>query len=194
MLYPKEKTLMGPLWNPSSSKIQQANLTAFIDTVNNRYRMQLAHFHDLHQWSIQELECFWQSVWDICGLITSEKGKRKIEISGGMFKARFFEDTQLNYAENLLRPRASETPAIVFWGEDKIKQTLSYGELYAQVARFAAYLKSIGVKKGDRVAAMVPNTPEAVIGMLATASLGAIWSSCSPDFGVSLSSLQEKPS
>lgn len=174
-----------PLWNPSLIQLRDANLTSFIQKVNHQYGTSLTDFESLHQWSIKNLESFWRSVWDICDLITSQKGERKIHSPDGLFKTKFFEDAYLNYAENLLRPLPLETQAIVFWGEDKVKRTVSYGELYNQVARLAAYLKSIGLKKGDRVAAYVPNTPEAIIAMLATTSLGAIWSSCSPDFGVS---------
>lgn len=173
------------LWNPSPPQLRDANLTSFIQTVNSQHGTTLTNFKSLHQWSVENLESFWCSVWDTCDLIASETGKRELHSPDGMFKNKFFEDAHLNYAENLLRPRPLEAQAIVFWGEDKVKRTLSYSELYAQVAHLAAYLKSIGLEKGDRVAAYVPNTPEAVIAMLATTSIGAIWSSSSPDFGIS---------
>lgn len=174
-----------PIWTPSANRINQANMPRFIATVNRNHGLKLSSFDELHQWSITHIQSFWREVWDFCDLITSNTGKQEVELKDGLFKTTFFKDTQLNFAENLLRPRDSATPAIFFWGEDKVKRTLTFGELYQETAKLAAYLKSIGVKKGDRVAGYVPNTPEAVIAMLATTSLGAIWSSCSPDFGVS---------
>jgi acetoacetyl-CoA synthetase len=174
-----------PLWQPSPSQIHEASLSSFMHKVNARHGTQIASFDALHDWSINHIRDFWRGVWDFCGLITSEKGKQEVRCPHGIFKPEFFTDAQLNFAENLLRPRPSETPALIFWGEDKVKRTLTFGEVYQEVARLAAYLKSLGVQKGDRIGGYVPNTPEAVIAMLATTSLGAIWSSCSPDFGAS---------
>jgi acetoacetyl-CoA synthetase len=167
-----------PLWTPTEQQVETATLTPFLRRVN------LSTYSELHKWSVTHLDGFWREVWDFCGVIASEKGKRDLELSQGIFKPRFFEDARLNYAENLLRPRAAEKETLVFWGEDKVKRKLSYGELYTQVAALAAALKSMGVQQGDHVAGYVPNTPEAIIAMLATTSLGALWSSCSPDFGV----------
>ncbi|OJW47981.1 MAG: acetoacetate--CoA ligase [Alphaproteobacteria bacterium 41-28] len=179
------KAKKNPLWTPTSQQIQEANLTSFIHRINERHGIKLSSFDALHDWSINHLRDFWCAVWDFCGLTTSQEGKRQIHLPHGIFKPEFFTDAQLNFAENLLRPRASETPALTFWGEDKVKRSLTFGEVYQEVAHLAAYLKSLGVRKGDRIGGYVPNTPEAVIAMLATTSLGAIWSSCSPDFGVS---------
>ncbi len=173
-----------PLWQPSPSQIQGTNLTAFIREINNRHQQNLSSFSDLQHWSIHNLPEFWRAVWDICGLITSFKGKREVHLPQGIFKPQFFVDAKLNFAENLLSPRSADTPTLIFWGEDKIKRTLTFREVYQEVARLAAYLKSLGVEKGDRICGYVPHAPEAVIAMLATTSLGAIWSSCSPDFGV----------
>ncbi|MBX9786927.1 MAG: acetoacetate--CoA ligase [Alphaproteobacteria bacterium] len=167
-----------PLWTPTARQIETANLTAFLKNVN------LQSYRELHQWSVTHIEGFWREVWDFCDVISSKKGKQTLELSQGIFKPRFFEDARLNYAENLLRPRPTEQDALVFWGEDKVKRKLSYGELYTQVTALAAALKSMGVQQGDHVAGYVPNTPEAVVAMLAATSLGALWSSCSPDFGV----------
>ena len=177
--------LSQPLWEPSPSQIQDANLTSFIQKVNDRHDLKLSTFESLHHWSVSHIQDFWKAVWDFCGLITSQTGKRDVHFPQGLFKPEFFTDAKLNFAENLLRPRASDTPAIIFWGEDKIKRTLTFADVYQEVARLAAYLKSLGVQKGDRIGGYVPNTPQAVIAMLATTSLGAIWSSCSTDFGVS---------
>ena len=174
-----------PLWKPNLQQIQNANLTSFIAKINKRYGLSLSSFTSLHHWSITHIRDFWCSVWDFCGLIAAQKGKRELHLPHGIFKPQFFLDAELNYAENLLRPRSAQTPALIFWGEDKVKRTISYEKLYQEVAHLAAYLKSLGIQKGDRVGGYVPNTPEAVIAMLASTSLGAIWSSCSPDFGVS---------
>jgi len=174
-----------PLWEPSLSQIQEANITSFIAEINQRHGTKISSFEDLHHWSINNIKDFWSAVWDFCGLISSHQGKREIQLPQGIFKPQFFTDAQLNYAENLLRSRVPETPTLVFWGEDKVKRTLTFGEVYQEVAHLAVYLKSLGVQKGDRVGGYVPNTPEAVMAMLATTSLGAVWSSCSPDFGVS---------
>lgn len=167
-----------PLWSPTAHQIERATLTAFLRKVN------LQNYKDLHQWSVTHIEDFWSEVWDFCNIISSHKGKRILEHPQGIFKPRFFEDARLNYAENLLRPRASDQEVLVFWGEDKVKRKLSYGEVYSQVAALAAALKSMGVQQGDHVAGYLPNTPETIIAMLAVTSLGALWSSCSPDFGV----------
>ncbi|HUX79558.1 MAG TPA: acetoacetate--CoA ligase [Alphaproteobacteria bacterium] len=174
-----------PLWKPDPLEIQKANLTHFIAYVNHHYQTTLSTFDDLHAWSVTYIQEFWCSVWDFCGLISSQEGQKRVQCSHGIFKPQFFSDAKLNYAQNLLRPRPSGMPTLLFWGEDKVKRTLTYGELYKEVSRLTAYLKSLGVQKGDCVAGYVPNTPEAVIAMLAATSLGAIWSSCSPDFGVS---------
>lgn len=174
-----------PIWTPSAHLIENANLTRFITAVNEQYGLNLSSYDELHEWTLLNLQDFYRVLWDFCELSSSYKGKQEILLTRDLFKSAFFEDAKLNYAENLLSDRPLEVPAIIFWGEDKVKRTLTYGEIYQQVAQLAAYLKSLGVEKGDRIAGYVPNTPEAVIAMLATTSLGAIWSSCSPDFGVS---------
>lgn len=174
-----------PLWQPSLSQSQSTNLKAFMTQANEKHEFTLATFDDLHQWSITHLEEFWRELWEYTGVIASQKGDQEIHLTHGIFKPHFFTDARLNYAENLLKVRPPETPTLIFWGENKVKRTFTYSQLYQGVASLAAYLKSLGVTKGDRVAGYVPNTPEAIIAMLATTSLGAIWSSCSPDFGVS---------
>ena len=138
--------------------------------VNYYYRTNLAIFKELHEWSTSHAQDFWRVVWDFCGLIASDTGKREILSPHGLCKTQYFPDAQLNYAENLLRSRPSDMPMLIFWGEDKVKRTLTFEEVYNQVARLAAYLKLLGVEKGDRVAGYLPNMPEAVIAMLATTS------------------------
>jgi len=158
-------------------------MTAFMQRVNQRHGVSLATYHDLYQWSIDNLEAFWSEVWDFGGVIAQTRGERVLADGHRMPGARFFPDAKLNYAENLLRNR-DDTDAIVFWGEDKVRRHLTRNELHDIVSRTQQALAAAGVKVGDRVAAFLPNMPESVIAMLATASLGATYSSCSPDFGV----------
>jgi acetoacetyl-CoA synthetase len=172
-----------PLWTPSPARIAGANATAFMKQVNERHGTSLRDYASLYQWSIDHLEDFWTAVWDFGGVVAATRGKRALADKDNMPGARFFPDAKLNFAENLLRLR-DDTDAIVFWGEDKVKRRLSHRELYDAVSRTQQALSAAGVKEGDRVAAFMPNMPETVIAMLATASLGATFTSCSPDFGV----------
>ena len=172
-----------PLWRPSPARIEAANVTAFMAKLRAERGLELADYADLHAWSIAEPEAFWQALWDHCGVIAAETGQQVLADPDKMPGARFFPEARFNFAENLLRGRG-DGDAIVFWGEDKVKRRLSWDELQDRVSRLAQALRAEGVEPGDRVAGFMPNMPEAVIGMLATASLGAIWSSCSPDFGV----------
>jgi acetoacetyl-CoA synthetase len=174
-------TTQQPLWQPSAERIAQANMTAFRAVLARDGGVELADYPALYQWSIAKPEAFWQALWRFAA-IRGEAGTVTLRDADKMPGAQWFPDAKLNFAENLLR-RRDEGEAIVFWGEDKIRRRLSWAELYAQVSRLAQALRAEGVQPGDRVCAFLPNMPETVIGMLATASLGAIWSSCSPDFG-----------
>jgi acetoacetyl-CoA synthetase len=157
-------------------------VTAFTDAVNARWNAACTDYPSLWRWSVAQPEAFWTSVWDECGAL-GERGTIVLENGDKMPGASWFPQARLNYAQNQLR-RRDDADALVFWGEDKVKRRLSNNELHAQVSRFAQALQAAGVGKGDRVAGYLPNMPEAIIAMLATASLGAIWSSASPDFGV----------
>lgn len=170
-----------PLWSPSTEQIAQSNLTAFSKKASAIAGRQLASYADLHRWSVEERGAFWSLVWDEFGIV-GDKGARDLADGDRMPGARFFPDATLNFAQNLLR-RTGSGDAIVFRGEDKVEKRLSWDDLHALVSRLQQALKAAGVKAGDRVAAMLPNMPEAVAAMLATASIGAVWSSCSPDFG-----------
>jgi acetoacetyl-CoA synthetase len=172
----------GRLWSPSPAAVEAAALTAFRRMAAERSGRSLANFAELHRWSIEDRGAFWSLVWDFCDVI-GEPGARALADGDRMPGAAFFPDARLNFAENLLR-KSGPSDAIVFRGEDKVERRLSWDELRALVSRLQQALRDIGVKPGDRVAAMLPNMPEAVAGMLAAASIGAIWSSCSPDFGV----------
>ena len=141
-----------------------------------------ATFEDLHRWSVESSPDFWELLWRF-GQVRGEPGLRRVINAERMPGAKWFPEGRLNFAENLLRTRDA-TLAISFWGEDKVKRQLSRRQLYDLVSRLAQALKAAGVGKGDRVAGYLPNLPEATAAMLATASIGAVWSSCSPDFGV----------
>ncbi len=171
-----------PIWRPSAERIEKANLTAFLRTVRERWRPDVTNYAALYRWSIDETAVFWQAVWEFCGMVSSRKGDQVVIDFGKMPGARWFPGARLNFAENLLRYR-DDRRALVFWNECGFQRALTYAELYGQVARLADALRKLGVKPSDRVAGFVPNLPEAVIAMLAASSLGAIWSSCSPDFG-----------
>lgn len=176
--------MSAPLWQPSPDRVAHANLTAFAARISRKYAVALPDFSALYRWSIAEPEAFWREVWDDAGIV-GEAGARVLIDSDRMPGARWFPDARLNFAENLLARRAPDAEdALVFWGEDKVKRRVSNAELAVVVSRVAQALRALGIGSGDRVAAYTPNLPEAIIGMLAAASIGAIWSSASPDFGV----------
>ncbi|HQE40566.1 MAG TPA: AMP-binding protein, partial [Zoogloea sp.] len=171
-----------PLWVPDAGRIAAANITAFARKAESRWGRSLPDYAALHAWSVGEPAEFWTSVWEF-GEVRGSMGRVVLEDGDCMPGARWFPEASLNFAENLLRSR-DDTDAMVFWGEDRVKNRLSHGDLYRQVAHFAAALQEQGVVAGDRVAAYMPNMPDTVVVMLAAASLGAIFSSASPDFGV----------
>ena len=170
-----------PLWTPSQEQIRNAPMTAFAAEAGKRAGRALADFDALHRWSVDDREGFWDLVWDYCGIV-GDKGGRVLADGDRMPGASFFPDARLNFAENLLSRRGGGD-ALVFKGEDKVSRRMSWDELRAQVSQVQQALADAGVKTGDRVAAMMPNMPETIVCMLAATSLGAIWSSCSPDFG-----------
>lgn len=170
--------MSAPLWQPSAEHIQATRLSAFI----RHTRREFADYQALHRWSVEDSEAFWQEVWQFTGVI-GEMGSERLRQPTAMPGAEWFPQAKLNFAENLLR-RRDERQALVFWGEDQCKTQLSYAELYAAVSRLAQALRAQGVGVGDRVAGMMPNMPATLIAMLASSAIGAIWSSCSPDFGV----------
>ena len=172
-----------PLWKPTAAGIADANMTAFLRDVNTRWAMNLCDYGALYRWSVEQPEQFWTSVWEFCEVLSTQRGERVLIDGDKMPGARWFPDARLNFAQNLLR-RCDDTDALLFWGEDWVKRRLTHNELYRAVAQFAAALRSQGVQPGDRIAAILPNMPETIIAMLAAASIGAIFSSTSPDFGV----------
>ena len=169
-----------PIWKPNELQILNANVTKFISFVNQERGLKLSNYWDLHQFSIDHSDNFWRLCADYCGAVGDFSGPERVGES--MVDTQWFPEAKLNFAETMLS-RRDEKDAIVFRGENKIELRLSFSDLYLQVAKVQSHMRSCGVGPGDRVAAFLPNHPAAIIGMLATTSIGAIWSSCSPDFG-----------
>jgi acetoacetyl-CoA synthetase len=178
-----------PLWQPSAERVARANLTAFATGVAAATGAKFPDYASLWRWSVEHKEAFWRALWDFAG-VKGDRGARGLVDAHLMPGARFFPDASLNFAENLLAASVARVgsgaacDALVFRGEDKVERRVSDAELLALVSRTQQALAGIGVGAGDRIAAYVPNLPEAVIAMLGAASLGAVWTSCSPDYGV----------
>jgi len=171
-----------PLWQPSDERVAKANLTAFMRFLSEDMKEAPESFPELQSWSVEQPEDFWAAFWRFAGIEASRPWEKVLTHGDRMPGAKWFEGARLNFAENLLRHR-DDHPAIIAWTEDRRRRVISYGELYLAVAKLAAALKADGVSVGDRVAAVMPHTIETIVAMLATTSIGAIWSSCSPDFG-----------
>ena len=172
------------LWAPSEERIASTRLWSFMQEVNAEYGTTLDTYDAVYDWSVARLEDFWEQVWDQFELL-GDKGYAPYLTSQTDVKgARFFPTAKVNYAENLLRYRDPASPAIVSWTEAGHQQTLSYQELCDQVSRMQQWLVGLGVGHGDKLAVYLPNIPLAIVTMLATSSLGAVFSSASPDFGV----------
>jgi acetoacetyl-CoA synthetase len=171
------------LWQPSPERIQQSNITAFIEDAEDDWNVTIGDYDGLYEFSIESKERFWQSLIDFAGVSAETWGTVVLENPDKMPGAVWFPEAKLNYAENLLRSR-DDKDALVFWGEDQVKTRFSHKELYDAVSRMAQAMRTAGLVQGDRVGGYMPNMPETIIAMLAAVSIGAIWSSCSPDFGV----------
>lgn len=172
-----------PLWAPSPERCANANLTRFMAEAAAETGRPIATFEALHAFSVAEPARFWSLLWSYLGVVGDKGAEPWLTGADQMPGAAFFPAARLNYAENLLKLRGPE-PAVVFWGEDKVRRRLSRDGLRAEVGRLQAVLREAGITPHDRVAAMLPNCPEAICGLLATAATGAVWSSCSPDFGI----------
>ena len=172
-----------PLWTPSPERVARANLTAFRRQVADEWGVGLPDHEALYRWSVDNIDRFWVSVWRFAGVVASRQWDAALIDGDKMPGARWFTGARLNFAENLLR-RRDDGVAMVFRSETGLRREISFAGLYDQVARIARFLKAEGVGPGDRVAAFMPNLPETVVAMLAAASIGAVWSSCSPDFGI----------
>jgi len=172
-----------PLWQPTPEREAATHMARFIQIVGQQLDPSVCDWDSLYQFSIDQPEAFWKAVWEF-GSVTAEiRGERFVENWPDMPGTRFFPDARLNFAENLLQHRDGRT-ALIFAGETGPRRELSYLDLYREVASVASSMRALGVQAGDRVAGYLPNLPETVIAMLATNSIGAVWSSCSPDFGV----------
>ena len=171
-----------PLWQPSQAQIDGAEITRFRKRVEADWGVTLADTRALWKFSVTELEKFWTSVWDDAGIIAETRGDRVLVDADKMPGAKWFPDARLSFAENLLRNRGN-AEAMVFNGENVVSRRLSFDQVYDQVSITVQVLEKLGVGEGDRVCGYLPNMPETIIAMLASNALGAVWSSCSPDFG-----------
>ncbi len=170
-----------PLWQPSPSRLAATHLTAFTRLARAHWGKALPDYDSLWQASVDDPAGFWSMVWDYCGVI-GDKGTVALANATAMPGAKFFPDARLNYAENLLRGRGDAT-ALTFLGENQLEERWSHDQLRAEVSRLQQAMRQLGVVKGDRIAGLMPNMPATLAAMLAATSLGAIWTSCSPDFG-----------
>ena len=173
---------MKQLWQPSAEFQRQTNMNAYMAWLADKHDLHFADYDALYQWSIDKLEDFWQSIWDYYQL-QSATSYQQVLSSYAMPGARWFEGATLNFAEHIFRARADDRPALLAESELRELYEVSWTELESKVARLARYLRGLGVESGDRVVAYMPNIPEAIIAFLAANSIGAVWSSCSPDFG-----------
>ncbi|NIA19905.1 MAG: acetoacetate--CoA ligase [Xanthomonadaceae bacterium] len=171
------------LWKPSAERIANANLTRFMKHLEDQKGKSFSNYNDFYQWSFTERADFWKGIWDFGGVIASKPYDEILVDGDKMPGSKWFTGSRLNFAENLLRYRDNQT-ALVFKSEQQDAVRITYAELYDRVARLAKSLRDMGVTIGDRISGFVPNMMETVIAMLATTSIGAIWSSCSPDFGI----------
>src|SRR5210317_1587714 len=180
----EKETLSNPiLWSPSNERVKSSQMFRFLQNINAKYDLNLDSFSELHNWSIENKSEFWTFIWDFFKIIGSKGTEPYIEPANKMPGSKFFPNGSVNYAENMLSGD-TRGPAIIFKSEDKVRKEVSWKDLKSQVASLANFLKKEGVIKGDRIVAYMPNVPETVIMMLAASSIGAIFSSASPDFGV----------
>ena len=169
------------LWRPDPQK--KTKMEELTGIINHNHGQKVNSYEQLHDWSVNHIPDFWEEVWNYCGIVHSEPYTEVVDNIKTMPGAKWFSGAKLNFAENLLRFR-DDRVAIKFKSEDKSVRELTYLELFQEVEKISHYLKELGVQKGDRVVGFLPNVPEAVMAMLATSSIGAVWSSCSPDFGI----------
>ncbi|OGP58375.1 MAG: acetoacetate--CoA ligase [Deltaproteobacteria bacterium RBG_13_49_15] len=171
------------LWKPSEKRIRESNMYRFMNRINEQYNQKLNTYQELYQWSVDNIPAFWSNLWEFVPVIFSKPYAQVVDDLTRMPGANWFAGAQLNFAENLLRYRDDQV-AIIFKGEGQPSTKMTYAQLYDEVARVAASLKVLGIKPGDRVVGFMPNMPQSIIAMLAAVSMGAVWSSCSPDFGI----------
>ena len=170
-------------WYPSQERVNNSNMIRFMQFINQKLDTDLGHYDQLYKWSVDNIPDFWAALWDFAGIVASQPYDRVVDNLDKMPGAHWFPGARMNFAENLLRYR-DDRMALSFKAETADSYQISYAELYNRVACLARSLKDRGIKPGDRVTGFIPNMPEAIIAMLAAVSLGAVWSSCSPDFGI----------
>ncbi|TET35867.1 MAG: acetoacetate--CoA ligase [Planctomycetota bacterium] len=170
------------LWKPSNGLIRQANMTRFIDFVNDRQNLQITSYSELLEWSVENIPDFWEAFWDFGEIIASRKHEQVVEDLSVFPGTKWFPGARLNFAENLLRFKDDQL-AFIFKGETRISKSMTYAELNETVARLAKALRETGVQPGDCVSAYMPNLPETIIAMLAATSIGAVWASCGAELG-----------
>jgi acetoacetyl-CoA synthetase len=171
------------LWEPSEERIRQTNMVRFIGFINDTYGRSIDGYDALYQWSIENIADFWAAMWEFSDIKVSRSYDQVIDDPSKMPGATWFSGARLNFAENLLRFR-DDRAALIFKGEGRDAVRSTYAELYDDVARVADSLRACGIQPKDRIVGFMPNMPQTVIAMLAAASIGAAWSSCSPDFGI----------
>jgi len=171
------------LWSPNPEKVEKSKMNLFMRFVNQSCSQSIESYPELHRWSVDNLELFWKLVSDFLDICYSSRSSNVMQVSDKIYQTKWFLGAKLNYAENILRDRPLDSVSIEFFNELNEYRSLTYRDLCDEVASVSTFFKSAGLSKGDRVAAMMPNIPETVVGALACASFGGIWSSCSPDFG-----------
>jgi acetoacetyl-CoA synthetase len=185
ILPPKQRGMIMAklLWEPTAEQIKQSNMYRFMTFINETYQQNFKEYGPLYDWSVENIADFWAAFWDFADIIHSKPYDEVIDDATKMPGAKWFPGARLNFAENLLRYR-DDRVALIFKGEDQPSIRVTYAQLYDEVARLAKSLKELGIQPGDRVVGFMPNMPESIIAMLAATSMGATWSSCSPDFGI----------
>src|SRR5664279_3069871 len=171
-----------PLWEPSPELLAGAEMTRFMAWAGVRRGRPFADYGELWRWSVEDVEEFWAAIWDFCG-VRASKGYERVLSSHEMPGAAWFEGAELNYAENVLAGRDAGAVAVLHTSELRELASVTWGDLSAQVAAAAAGLRELGVGRGDRVVAYMPNIPETLVAFLAVSSIGAVWSSAAPEFG-----------
>ncbi|MBU3916464.1 AMP-binding protein, partial [bacterium] len=171
------------LWKPTEEQIKSTNMYRFMNLVNEKYNQSFSDYKALYQWSIDNIPDFWETMWNFADIRASKSYSQVVKDLDKMPGASWFPGAKLNFAENLLRYRDDQI-ALIFKGEARKTIRITYNELYDEVARVASSLRAAGVVSGDRVVGFMPNMPQSMIAMLAASSIGAVWSSCSPDFGI----------
>ena len=170
------------IWKIKKEEMKETNLFLYSNFIKKNFNIDIGdNYNKLWKWSINNPKIFWKSIWNFTK-VKGNLGNILLQESDAFYKTRFFPDTELNYAENLLAKNNLET-AIIFRSENGFKTIISWRNLNLNVQKISNWMKSNGIKKGDRIAAYLPNIPETVIAYLSTSTIGSIWSSCSPDFG-----------